>query len=211
MTLSQPDVTLTDYGLALLSGGFAWHLAQLAPVPARTRLAWIVFFGSVAVGAASGGTVHGFFLDETSAGYRILWPLTMLAVGVTAAAVWVLAGSLITRQGPLRHWYVLAGVTFAVYALVVLLYAQGFVVVLLNELPPMVAFTAAAMFRFARERQGHLRFLIAGLLISFAAAFVQHDQVAISAAHFNNNATFHLVQAIGLCFIWFGARGPDHA
>jgi hypothetical protein len=30
--------------------------------------------------------VHGFFLDQSTFGYRILWPTTLIAIGVTAAS-----------------------------------------------------------------------------------------------------------------------------
>ena len=40
-------------------------------------------FLSIAVAAVTGGTVHGFFLDEGSTGYRILWSFTLIVMGTT--------------------------------------------------------------------------------------------------------------------------------
>jgi hypothetical protein len=79
-------VTLTDYGLTVLCSWFAWNHCLQKTHSYQYHALWTLFFGSIAVASLTGGTVHGFFLDQSTFGYRILWPTTLIAIGVTAAS-----------------------------------------------------------------------------------------------------------------------------
>ena len=57
----------------------AWMLGVLWLLP----LLYAAFYLSIAIAAVAGGTVHGFFLDESSRGHSILWPFTLIGVGLT--------------------------------------------------------------------------------------------------------------------------------
>src|SRR5258706_7385959 len=86
MILIEPDVALTDYFLAIECFLFAFLLRgqQTTLFPQRT---WIsVCFFALGLASLFGGTVHGFFVDEGSIGYRIFWPLTMISIGFTACS-----------------------------------------------------------------------------------------------------------------------------
>jgi hypothetical protein len=112
--ITEPDVTLTDWGLAVESAILARLIAGVGgPVPTR---AWLVlFFASTALAALTGGAVHGLFLDPTSAGQRVLWPVTLLAIGATASAAWA-AGGYVARVG--RAIVTGAGIAFVAYAVI---------------------------------------------------------------------------------------------
>jgi hypothetical protein len=81
--MTEPDVALTDYGLAIECALFSYLLYRRGgQQPLR---GWFVlFFASTGLAAFTGGTVHGFFLDVETKGYAILWPLTLVAIGITA-------------------------------------------------------------------------------------------------------------------------------
>jgi hypothetical protein len=83
--MTQLDVSLTDYGLAAECLWLAYLMARLRTTAASSLpLLFAAFYFSIAIAAVAGGTVHGFFSDKSSHGYSILWPLTLIVVGVTA-------------------------------------------------------------------------------------------------------------------------------
>ena len=149
--MTEPDVTLTDYALMLLCMTFIRMLVARTFVVPVIRRVWILFFSSLALASFTGGTVHGFFLDETSAGYQILWPLTLLAVGITAASAWMLAGLLMFGLRAQKYLVIFSGISFLAYSVVVLTYSQSFAVVIINYIPPMTLLLLAAGFNYKKN------------------------------------------------------------
>ena len=90
--MMEPDVTLTDYALALESVLFLVLLRRGRARPERPRSWFSLFFGSVSAASLCGGTVHGFFLDEHTLGYAILWPTTLLILQAVALFLFFLGG-----------------------------------------------------------------------------------------------------------------------
>lgn len=162
---------------------------------------------SIAAASLTGGTVHGFFLDESTLGYRILWPATLLAIGVTAASAWVLTGLLLSKSlAAVQKWTLFAGVVFIIYSAVVIFFSQQFLVVILNYLPAMIALLAASVRQFTKTRAESFLFVIGGILVSFLAAFIQQSGIEIHPNYFNHNSTYHLVQAFGLLILFKGTK-----
>jgi hypothetical protein len=206
--LTEPDVTLTDYGLSVLCSWCTWSYLQKAH-SRQFRALWTLFFGSIAVASLTGGTVHGFFLDQSTFGYRILWPTTLIAIGVTAASAWILTGISISHSmDSIKRWTFFAVMNFLLYStLVLFLSRQDFTVVILNYLPPMLALLIVNIRDYARTSSTPYLFVIGGILVIFAAAFIQQAGLALHRAYFNHNSTYHLVQAIGLLILFQGAKG----
>ncbi len=71
--MTEPDVTLTDYALALEGILFLVLLQRGHARPWGLRSWFSLFFASVSAASLCGGTVHGFFLDEQTLGHTILW------------------------------------------------------------------------------------------------------------------------------------------
>jgi len=208
--MTQLDVTLTDYAITLLClvlfGGIARRNFNY---PALKRL-WLLFFASVAVGSLTGGSVHGFFLDESSLGYRVLWPITLIALGITASSTWVIAGLLAFGRKALKYVIIFSMISFLVYTIVVLRYSQSFVVVIINYLPPMIFLLLTAVNNYRKSRAQYLLWIATGVGISFIGAYVQQAQIAIHPHYFNHNSTYHLLQAFGLFALFRGAKGLEH-
>ncbi|MGH7636763.1 MAG: DUF6962 family protein [Gemmatimonadaceae bacterium] len=204
--MTEPDVTLTDYGIALECAILCVLLARLSVANAAVRRWSIVLFASIGAGALFGGTVHGFFLDESSLGNRILWPATLLALGVTSMAMWFMGASAALREpraGFLRRAAVAA---LVVYAAIVLFVDQRFVVAIAMYLPATVFLLVILCVLYARHRMQPLAIGIAGLLLTFVAAAVQQLRIAVHPVYFNHNALYHVVQGVALAMIYVGAR-----
>ena len=204
--MTEPDVTLTDYGIALECLILCVLLARLRVASPAVRRWWVVLFASIGAGAVLGGTVHGFFLDEETLGHRILWPATLLALGVTSTAMWFVGASAALRE-PRAGWLRQAAVAaLVVYTAIVLFVDQRFVVAIAMYLPATVFLLAVLYVLYARYRTRALAIGIAGLLLTFVAAAVQQLRIAVHPVYFNHNALYHVIQGIALAMIYVGAR-----
>ncbi len=166
----------------------------------------MVFFSSIAVAALTGGTVHGFFPDISSVGYRILWPATLIAIGVTALAG-IRIGIALQFADPVAGLIALAAyVAFVLYGIVVLFISSEFVVAILGYLP-MVCFLGWAFFAAYRRhrRQAYLIGFL-GVCTTLVAAVVQQAKHGIDPRYFNHNVVYHVLQAAGLFMVFIAAR-----
>ncbi len=204
--MTEPDVALTDYGLAIECAVFAWLLYR-GRRGGELRVWTVLFFASLAIGSACGGTVHGFFLDETSRGYRALWPLALLAIGVTALCGWAIGANLVLGAEVARWVRRAAILQLALYSWVVLFVTQEFWVAIADYLPA-VLFLLAAFGILSRRGRGRGAALGAwGLGLTLVAAAIQQLEIPIHPLYFNHNALYHAVQALALGLLFLACRG----
>lgn len=209
--MTEPDVTLTDYLLTLECGVICWLLWRRALARPALRAWTIVFFAATGAGALAGGTVHGFFLDESLTGYRILWPLTLLLLGVAALAVWNIGGRFWLGDGGAGWVSAAAGLAFLAYGAVVLFVSQGFIVAVVNYLPASLFLLVALVSAYRKRPSRPLIAGIVALLLTFASGALQQAGVGLHPVYFNHNALYHLLQAIALwllyrCFRWISGE-----
>lgn len=165
---------------------------------ARTRRYFSLLFAAIGGGALAGALSHGFF-PETTFGGVILWRVTMLLIGVAAAACFILAMDLLV--GAARGVIALAALAFVGYAAVILFVNSRFAVALYFYVPASVLL----LFAFLRLLPTAPRtgvFGACGMLLTFAAAWVQSAGIALHPRLFDHNATYHLVQAFGLLLVF---------
>jgi hypothetical protein len=205
--VTEPDVTLTDYGLFTECAAFAWLIAR-RPAKLAALRSWIVlFFLFTALAAFFGGTVHGFFSGETASVGRVLWKASMLAIGATALTVWAIGARLMfARHGAERIVAVAAGLT-AAYAAVILFVSDAFWVAVAGYLPAAVFLFVGFLRAALRERVRWARLGAWALALSFGAAAIQQLRVALHPVYFNHNALYHLVQAVALALLFIACRG----
>ena len=194
--MKEPDVTLTDYALALECAVFCVILLRGASGDTLRRW-WAFFFATVGLAALIGGTVHGFLPGNT-----ILWTATMLTLGLTSLAGWFI-GSLLLDMRWLRP---VAVVLLGIYAGVVLFVNSAFVVAIAMYLPATVFLLLAMVARYATTRERATAIGIAGLLLTFVAAAVQQLKVGLHPVYFNHNALYHVIQFVALWLIFVAAR-----
>jgi hypothetical protein len=204
--MTEPDVTLTDYGLAVECALFAFLLCRRGAEDWLLGAYFAAFFGALAVASLAGGTVHGFFLDPATLGHRVLWPTSLLAIGVATLAGWS-AGARIGFSARVARWISLAAaVEFAGYGAVVLFAAQSFRIAVLNYLPGAVFLLAVFLRAYARDKATAPLVGIGGLVLSFVAGAIQQFGVSLHPVYFNHNAFYHLVQAAALLLLFLAAR-----
>src|SRR5215470_18589794 len=123
--MTEPDVTLTDYVLFAECAAFAWLIARRPSYLMGLRRWTVLFFVFTALAALFGGTVHGFFPETGSIG-RVLWKFSMLAIGLTALAAWLIGAHLLFDDH--RHALILgfAASLTAAYAAVIVFVTDAF-------------------------------------------------------------------------------------
>lgn len=197
---------MTDYLLALESALFTYLLGYRVEKKHPLRVWFALFFGSISVAGFTGGTVHGFFLDTGTVGYIILWPASLIAIGVTALAVWVI-GARIYFSPKVAGWVsIVAATEFAGYCLVLLFVTQSFSIAIINYLPAVIFLTIVFSVIYSQARERQVLIGLAGFLLTFIAAGVQQGGIALHPTYFNHNALYHLIQAVALFMIFWAAR-----
>ena len=210
--IAEPDVTLTDWGLAVECAILARLIARGGGPPAggETSAArpWLVlFFASTGAAALMGGAVHGLFPDPASAGQRWLWPATILAVGVTAWSAWAAAGHLVWGPRGGRIAAIVAGAEFSIYALALCRAGFQFGIAVANYLPAAIFLLGTFAWLRRRSPDGRFSAGAAGVALTFAAAAVQQLRIDVDPTYFDHNALYHVMQGIALVLIYRGTTG----
>ena len=206
MAISEPAITLTDYGLAIECAVFVTLLLARRPVQGVLRTGFAVFFAALGVAALAGGTVHGFFHDKSSPAHVLLWNATLIAIGVVALSAWRIGCELIFNRRTGARVFFAASVAFAVYCLLVVFIQNTFLVAIIHYLPAVVFLFTAYLLRYRRGRRGHFLMGLIGLGLTFIAAGVQQAGIAVHPRYFDHNALYHSIQAVALLLIYLSAR-----
>ena len=213
MTLLEPDVTLTDLGLAIECGAFATWLHQRYRAGTPLRLAFVVFFGSLALAALFGGISHGFFSNHQSRLYVAVWNSGLIALGTAAFASWAIGARLILSDRAAMRVTAFAGLLFAAHVVVILFVSRSFAVAIVHYLPATIFLIGAFALAYRRRRDAFLLAGIAGLVLTVVASGAQQVRIGLHPVYFNHNALYHLIQALALLLIFSAARGllkPAH-
>jgi hypothetical protein len=204
--MTQPDVALTDYGLAVECSIFAYLLGSVRGSSQLLRLWFIVYFLSIALAAAVGGTVHGFYAEPASVGSRALWPLTLIAIGITSLAGTGIGAVLQFKTPVALAISRAAGVVFLLYCIVVLFAWNDFLVAILDYLPIVLFLGCVFIACYCRTRRPAFMIGFFGLCTVLLGTAIQHFRVAIHPRYFDHNALYHAIQAVALIMIFMVAR-----
>jgi len=204
--MGAPDVTLTDYGLALECAICAAFLGLAPTYRKGLRNAAVCFFAFLGASAAAGGTVHGFYPDEQSPEGRLLWLMTLQLVGLAGFSAWILGASMLS-SGRATRWLAFPSfVAVGCYSVVVLLITQEYWITMTVSLPAALLLLFGFCHAFRRSRQLFLLLGASGLVLTFVAAFIQLTRVSIHPVYFDHNAFYHGVQAVAMALIFLGSR-----
>ena len=204
--MTQTDVALTDYGLTVECALFGFLLFRMAAHTGHVEFDLLTFFSSLALAAAAGGTVHGFFLDERRLSHKILWRFTLVMVGVAALSAVRIGATMLMREGTADNVSRVAEVLFVVYAITALFFWQDFRLAILGYFPSLLLLGAAFLVQFNTHGKFSALVGCAGICTMIVAALVQQFRVGISARYFDHNALYHLLQAAALYMLFIAVR-----
>jgi hypothetical protein len=205
LTVNDPDVVLTDIGLAVLGGYLGWRLWR-APKRHTAQRAGGLIMLSLASAAFWGALFHALFPTGTTTLQGLLaWAPVVISIVVAASTMLRLALHLLVPQLP--SW--LVGTILLGYALsfgvVALLIDESYRSVVYFYVPVLLLLFSGASGCAIRGRSGWSLVAI-GLLVSLTAAILQQFRVAIHPSYFDHNAVYHLVQATALILLYRGWR-----
>lgn len=204
--MHEPATALTDFLLTLECAAFAVAVARRSTADFLRR-AFIALFGSVAVAAFAGGTVHGFFPDPEGAASRALWLLTLLSIGVTAVAMAAVAARVALPRRFVAPAVAALTAGGLVYAGVLLFVSRDFVVAIAAYLPASLLLMAALVRQWARWRTDGALAGVAGVVLALVGAAGQQAGIGLHPVHFDHNAVYHIVQMVALYLLFRCAVG----
>jgi hypothetical protein len=179
MTLAEPAVTLTDYGLVLECVTLALLLHRLQGPTTGFRQWFIVFFSALGFAAFAGGTTHGFIHEKTSVVHTLVWDATLIAIGVVGLAAWMIGAQLVSRDAVRRGIRSAAVTFFVLYCAVVVFMANSFVIAITYYLPATVFLFIMFGLRYQQRHSSYGLSGMSGLVLTIAAAGIQQAQIGL--------------------------------
>ena len=204
--MTEPDVALTDYVLALESVILAVLLMNQPAGRPDLQLWFVVFFTAAGLASALGGTVHGFFVARPSRLGSALWRATLVAIGVVAAAGWMIGAGILWGDSYGRWLLTIVAAELMVYAVIVVAVSGAFWIAIANYLPSTVFLVVAYWMAYRSNPGDALAIGLAGLALTLLAPLGQQLRVGIHPVYFNHNAVYHVVQGIALVMIFWSGR-----
>jgi hypothetical protein len=191
--ISEPMTLATDYALAAVTAFLALRILQRAEGQSSRRL-WAVAFLALALGAALGGTYHGFEIEA-------LWKPTVWSVGLASAAMVAGSAYATTTAAARSSLMALAALKLAVFWSWT--WADDrFIWVVADTGGAFVLVAALHVWRWVEPGS---RWVLAGVGVSIAAAAVQASGLDLHR-HFNHNDLYHLIQIAAMAAYYRGVR-----
>jgi hypothetical protein len=197
--MNEPTTVLTDYLLASLALVLAWRLSRSSSHPTAPRALWGASFLVLAIAALVGGTWHGIPPDAAPALRRLLWSFTYVAIGL--ADLFTLAGATLVALAGGRRLVVLALLTGRFLVSVALILERRDFRDVAFEYAVTLLLLLAFGVDLARRGERSARFVLGGVLVSFAGGLAQSLRLDLHP-RFNHNDLFHLVQMAGLWLLF---------
>jgi len=171
----------------------------------------MAFFSSISIAAAAGGTVHGFFLDESSLGYRILWPFTLIVIGITSLSGVYIGAALLFSRPKANYINRVALAFFLAYSSIVLFIRGDFRIAILDYLPALIFLGGAFLLAHLRQRKQAFLIGFLGVCTMLLSAAAQQAKLGVDPRYFDHNALYHVLQAIALFMVFIAARETSKA
>lgn len=195
---------LTDYALA----GVAWWLARamLRSSDSRAAALWALAFAVTGLAAVTGGSVHGFGTHLPPSVVLALRTATVMSVGVGSAGLLAGAVYATARPGPIRRLLLaLCGVKLAAYVAWVAFHPD-FRYARYDALPAVLLLLGFLARWWRRSGSPAAAIGTLGLLVSIAAAVLQHARIGIHPVWLGHNDVYHVIQAGALWLLHVAGR-----
>lgn len=196
--MAAPDVTLTDFGLALLCGVFAVMLVGHDGV----TLAFALLFGALGLASLFGGVWHGWFAPSQTPFARNLWLATMLAIGGANTMLWLIAGELLSGGQYVVVFRWIAALQLAAYALIAVFVTRKFILPSIASVPPTLLLLLAYCTALPAADAPGLWFGVTGILVAIIGAGLQLAKVGLPALRLSHNGLYHVIQAAAFLLLF---------
>ena len=199
----EPTTVITDLILALMGFVFGYHLLLIYGERGFDfHFYWAWGFIVTGLGAFFGATSHGFGPHFTTLIKNILWKGTMLFIGLSGwffamgTAIFILSPSVFD----LVRWILI--VSIIVY-MVYVFRDDRFIIAIRYYFPLMIFIMLEMLYQFSIGYSMGSAYVAVGVLVSLAGAGVKASEFSIHE-HFNHNDLFHVIQMMGMIFMYLG-------
>ena len=193
----EADVAITDYLLTIQCLYFSFYIYKNS-----LNWPWVLFFASLGLASFVGGTVHGFFPNESSLSYLVLWKTTLILTGVTALSGCYVGSAFLKNEHLANIIKKIALVQFFLFTLVILFYSQNFFLAAVNYLPTTIFMLSMFIRAYYRIKQKSLIFAILGIFFILLGSFIQMSKISFHPEYFTHNALYHALQFIAMYLLF---------
>jgi hypothetical protein len=196
MSFSEPTTMATDYVLAVLCGVFALRLWRVGTGAAQASVcSWAAGFACFGLASLAGGTFHGFSMLFSQAVLEELWKVAVYAIGLA---------SFFLLTGTLRASILIPYVQLIAYVLWMATH-DDFRYAIYDYAFTNLSIVGLQLYAGISRRAMSAPWLIGGVLVSFLAAAIQVNEIALHR-QFNHNDLYHVIQMVGMYLFYRGAR-----
>ena len=204
MQITEPATLITDYLLGLVTFALALRLfKQSGGQPQNSIRLWSGALTAAAIAAFLGGSSHGFALHFSDFAKVAIWKATVYSIGL--ASFFMLSGTLFAAiANPLRKLLLgLVLLKFLIYAGWMVSHDE-FKYVIFDYAPAMLSVVLLQLYAYSKWKHKSAPWLIAGVVVSFAAAGIQMSGFTLHQ-HFNHNDLYHVIQMGAIFLLYRGA------
>ncbi|MGM0594497.1 MAG: DUF6962 family protein [Pseudomonadota bacterium] len=201
---NEPMTVFTDYLIVAecLWLSIALWRSNRERHTSRRLWAWALLLSALA--AFTGGTMHGFrgvLPDELT---KALWMATLFTSGLVAFCFAQGTAKAVLPAQWHRAAAVLFGLKLALYSAWIAVH-DAFIFVIADYGSAMLVVLLLQGYAWWRRPSGNEKFFVIGIAVSVLAAAVQASGFSLHE-HFNYNDLYHVIQMVGLYFLYRGAR-----
>lgn len=207
MTIYEPAVTLTDYGLTIECVYFTYLLLKQRATVNRLYRWFVVFFCALGLASFVGGTSHGFFNDESNLLYTLVWNSTLITLGAVGVAAYMIASILMVGEDRSKRFGFFIIAAYIVYCLFIILINNEFMIAIAFYLPASACMLLALLRVFFTNQQRFIFLGVSGMVLTFIAAIIQQLGISIYPVWLDHNVIYHLLMAIAIMLLFYTARG----
>jgi hypothetical protein len=205
MSFSEPTTMATDYVLVLLCGFFAWRLWRVGKETEQTSVYfWAAGFACFGLTSLAGGTFHGFSLLFSQPVLEELWKVTVYAIGL-ASFFWLTGTLCASLLPPVRRFVILIPYIQLIAYVLWMATHDDFRYAIYDYAFTNLSIVVLQLYAGVFHRAVSVPWLIGGVLVSFLAAAIQVNEIALHR-HFNHNDLYHVIQMVGMYLFYRGGR-----
>ena len=207
----EPDVTLTDYVLAMECAVFAIVLFSRlrAAIGGRVTTFFAALFAALSAASTLGGTYHGFYSETQSTLGDALWLGTLLSIGTVSFFNWLVAAEIQLHAPGRRLVLWIAALQLLAFSIFVIFVSRDFLIASVNTVPPMILLLVGYVRVLLRGVRGRARLGVLGLLVALSGAVLQQMKIGIHPDYFNHNAVYHVIQFTAFALIFASIAGLE--
>jgi len=207
VTITEPAVTLTDYGLSIECALITYSLLKQRSHSTRLFRWFVVFFCALGLASFIGGSSHGFVNDEASPFYTPVWDATLISLGAVGVAAYMISSILVLEQKSSKRIgrYIIGA--YIAYCGIILLISNAFIIAIAFYLPATASMLAALIWAYFKNQHTFILLGITGLVLTFMAAAIQQSGYSLHPVWLDHNVIYHLLMAIAIMLLFYTARG----